>query len=117
MQGLLAGPWLPLQAQSSSGAAAEQDFGERPTVHVVAGRAVIFPGVALDDCPNFDPDRACVDLAWRARPSAEASRTIRHAMPELPQPDPGPRDGLRILSRPNRASTGLVLLWRAEKRE
>ena len=37
LQGLLAGPGLSLQAQPSGGAAADQDFGERSAVNVVAG--------------------------------------------------------------------------------
>jgi hypothetical protein len=40
LQGLLAGPWLSLQAEPSGGAAAYQDFGERSAINVVAGRAI-----------------------------------------------------------------------------
>jgi hypothetical protein len=41
MQGLLGGPWLPVQAQSSRRASAEQDFSERSTINLVAGRALM----------------------------------------------------------------------------
>lgn len=41
LQGLLAGPGLSLQAQSSRRAADNEDFGERSTVNVVAGGTVI----------------------------------------------------------------------------
>jgi hypothetical protein len=43
LQGLLAGARLSVQAQPSSGAAADQDFRRRPSVNMVGGRAVI-PG-------------------------------------------------------------------------
>ena len=40
LQGLLAGPALSVQTQPSGCTAANEDFGERPAVDVVAGRAV-----------------------------------------------------------------------------
>jgi hypothetical protein len=41
LQGLLSGPWLPIQAQPSCRAADYQDFRERPAVDLVAGTAMI----------------------------------------------------------------------------
>src|SRR6202022_3669761 len=40
LQGLLAGPRLPVQAQPPSGPTDDKDLCQRPTVNVVAGRAM-----------------------------------------------------------------------------
>jgi hypothetical protein len=55
VQGLFAGSALPIQAQPSRRAAADEDIGKRSAVYMVAGREMIkCAGVDGFSSPRFD---------------------------------------------------------------